>query len=376
MSDKLLFTPGPLSTSESVKRTMLRDLGSRDEAFIEAVREVRQKLLALTGLSQSQGYEAVLMQGSGTFGIESVVGSTVPKGGKLLVIINGAYGRRIAQMAEVLGIDTVKLNTNENELPDLARIEALLEDDPEITNVFIVHCETTTGILNPVEKVGQLVKQYGKTYCVDAMSSFGAIPTDIEASCIDFLVSSANKCIEGVPGFSFIIAKKDSLLATKGHARSLSFNLLAQWKGLEANGQFRFTPPTHAILAFHKAILELEEEGGVSGRAARYKTNNERLLKGMEALGFETYLDPHLQGYIITSFYYPESANFNFEQFYNRLSNKGLVIYPGKLTQADCFRVGNIGQIYGEDIDRLLVAVREVLDEMEVALPVSNTVAG
>ncbi len=368
MPDKLLFTPGPLSTSETVKRTMLHDLGSRDESFIHAVKEVRSGLLRLAGLSQKKGYEAVLMQGSGTFGLESVVGSTVPRGGKLMVIVNGAYGRRIVHMAEVLGIETLPLTFGENKVPDLDTVRHAIESDGDVTNVFIVHCETTTGIVNPIEDIGKLVKSMGLIFSVDAMSSFGAIPIDLEASCIDYLVSSANKCIEGVPGFSFILARKSTLLETSGYARSLSLDLLAQWKGLEANGQFRFTPPTHAILAFHQAIKELDAEGGVKGRAARYASNYEILLAGMNKLGFETYLPSHLQGYIITSFYYPQDPKFDFERFYNLLSDKGFVIYPGKLTQADCFRIGNIGQIYKADIEQLLIAIQETLAEMGVSL--------
>ncbi len=368
MPDKLLFTPGPLSTSETVKRTMLHDLGSRDEAFIDAVLEVRNGLLRLAGLSQEKGYEAILMQGSGTFGLESVVGSTVPRLGKLLVIVNGAYGRRIVHMAEVLGIETLPLTFMENQVPDLDTIRHAIETDDDITTVFVVHCETTTGIINPIEDIGRLVKSKGLTYCVDAMSSFGAIPIDLEACGIDYLVSSANKCIEGVPGFSFILARKSALMQTSSYARSLSLDLYAQWNGLEANGQFRFTPPTHAILAFHQAIKELDAEGGVAARAARYASNYEILLAGMQKLGFETYLPAHLQGYIITSFYYPRHPNFDFERFYNRLSDKGFVIYPGKLSEADCFRIGNIGQIFKADIEQLLIAIQEVLAEMGVSL--------
>lgn len=368
MKDKLLFTPGPLTTSGTVKKTMLRDLGSRDAAFISAVRNIREQLLAITGLSQAKGYEAILMQGSGTFGIESVVGSTVPRGGKLMVIINGAYGRRIAQMAEVLDIEVIRLICEEHEQPDPARIDEALAADPAITNVFVVHCETTTGIINPVKAIGNVVKAHDCIYCVDAMSSFGAVPIDLPACGIDYLVSSANKCIEGVPGFSFILAKRDTLLATEGYARSLSFDLLAQWKGLESNGQFRFTPPTHAILAFNQAINELETEGGVSGRSARYQANNTLLLKGMQKLGFDVFLDPAVQGYIITSFHYPNHPDFDFEVFYNKLSDRGFVIYPGKLSQADCFRLGNIGQIFKADIEHLLVAVDEVLEEMGVLI--------
>lgn len=374
MQDKLLFTPGPLTTSETVKQVMLHDFGSRDAAFIKAIQEVRDKLLSLAGLSTEQGYESVLMQGSGTFGIESVVGSTVPRGGKLLVVINGAYGRRIAHMAQVLGIETVTLSFNEDEVPDVGAVAYKLAEDQDITNVFVVHCETTTGIVNPIQEIGEVVKKAGRIYCVDAMSSFGAIPVDLPACNIDYLVSSANKCIEGVPGFSFILARRETLEATEGYARSLSLDLLAQWKGLENNGQFRFTPPTHTILAFHKAILELEEEGGVAGRAQRYASNNALLLKGMSDMGFRAYLNPSVQGYIITSFYYPSSPNFDFERFYSALSEKNFVIYPGKLTQADCFRIGNIGQIYKKDMDGLLEAIKETLEDMNVEMPAADVV--
>jgi 2-aminoethylphosphonate-pyruvate transaminase len=301
-----------------------------------------------------------------------VVGSTVPRGGKLLVIINGAYGRRIAQMAEVLGIESHRLEYDEDRTPDPIEVEALLEAEPGITNVFVVHCETTTGILNPIEALGQVVKIGGRIYCVDAMSSFGAIPVDFEACGIDYLVSSANKCIEGVPGFSFVLARRGALVATKGYARSLSLDLLAQWKGLESNGQFRFTPPTHALLAFYRALLELEAEGGVTGRAKRYRANHRLLRDGMEALGFSVFLDPAVQSYIITSFYYPEHPAFDFNRFYSALSGRGFVIYPGKLSQATCFRMGNIGQLFAEDIEEVLAAVTEVLEEMEVTMNASE----
>ena len=366
--DKLLFTPGPLTTSETVKQRMLHDLGSRDSTFIETVKDIRNRLLGLAGLSTDLGYEAILMQGSGTFGLESVVGSVIPPQGKLLVIINGAYGRRIAAMARTLGISVDTLECSEDQTPDLDAIADTLNTNPSITHVFVVHCETTTGILNPVQQIGTLVNDANRVFCVDAMSSFGAIPIDLEACHIDFLVSSANKCIEGVPGFSFILARKESLLATDGYARSMSFDLLAQWKGLERNGQFRFTPPTHTILAFHQALLELEEEGGVNGRAARYRKNHELLIQGMHQLGFTPYLDPSVQSIIITSFYYPAHPNFDFNVFYDALSKRGLVIYPGKLTQADCFRVGNIGQLMPEDIERLLSAIAQTLENMNIEL--------
>lgn len=365
--DKPLFTPGPLTTSHTIKQAMLRDLGSRDYEFIAIVKEIRNKLLSLAGVNHGE-YEAVLMQGSGTFGLESVVSSTIPHDGRFLVIANGAYGKRIAKMARIHHIDTHVLEFTENELPDLDAINNALQADQSITNVCVVHCETTTGLINPIEAIGEIVKKYKADYFVDAMSSFGAVSIDFQRCGIDYLVSSSNKCIEGVPGFSFIITKKDRLLNTEGYARSLSLDLLEQWKGLEANGQFRFTPPTHAILAFYQALQELELEGGIEGRADRYRTNYECVVNGMRKIGFKEYLPSDIQGYIITSFLYPEHPRFSFETFYEKLNDKGYVIYPGKVSNADCFRIGNIGRLFQSDMKALLAAIQETLNEINVVI--------
>ncbi|MGV8090605.1 MAG: 2-aminoethylphosphonate--pyruvate transaminase [Mangrovibacterium sp.] len=367
IKDKLLFTPGPLTTSYTVKSVMLRDLGSRDHEFIDTVKSVRSDLLELAGVSKREGYEAVLMQGSGTFGIESVISSVVPDDGHILIIINGAYGERISKMAKVHHIEQTRMVFEEDEQPSLSRIEQELQRNSIITHVAVIHCETTTGIINPVEEIGALVKRYGKTFIVDAMSSFGAVPVNVKEAGIDFLVSSSNKCIEGVPGFSFTIAGHDALMRAKGIARTLALDLYAQWEGLEKDGQFRFTPPTHAILAFRQAIDELKKEGGVSGRAGRYSRNHQQLVKGMRRLGFKEYLPVEKQGYIITSFHYPEDPRFDFKEFYNRLNDENQVIYPGKLSKVDCFRIGNIGQIYPEDIDVLLNCIEKVLKDMEIS---------
>ena len=361
--DKILFTPGPLTTSRPVKQAMLRDLGSRDVAFIQLVKEIRHRLLKLGGVTQGD-YQAIIMQGSGTFSLEAVVSSTIPPDGKLLVIINGAYGRRIAQIARVLGIDVARLDYPEDCKPDLQEIEAALAADESITQAAVVHCETTTGIINPVVEIGAIVQRFGRRYFVDAMSSFGAVPLNLAECGIDYLVTSANKCIEGVPGFGVILAKREALLETEGYARSLSLDLLAQWKGLEANGQFRFTPPTHSLLAFHQALVELEKEGGLEARAARYKANRDTLLAGMREMGFEEYLRPQDQSYIITSFRFPAHPNFDFGEFYRRLNEKDYVIYPGKVSDADCFRIGSIGRIFPADVRGLLAAIRETLLEI------------
>ncbi|MCP4612380.1 MAG: 2-aminoethylphosphonate--pyruvate transaminase [Planctomycetes bacterium] len=365
--DKILFTPGPLTTSKTVKQAMLRDLGSRDTEFIAIVQEIRQKLVEF-GQANPDQYTTVLMQGSGTFGLEAVVSSTVPPDGKLLIIINGAYGKRLAKIASVLNIDTITLEYPENTIPNLQEIEDKLTTDNKITTVSVVHCETTTGIINPIREIGELVAKSGAKYFVDAMSSFGAVPINLSECNIDYLVSSANKCIEGVPGFSFVLSKLSSLMETTGYARTVSFNLLEQYQGLEKNGQFRFTPPTHTLAAFRQAIEELETEGGVKGRAERYRNNYETLIEGMRKMGFKEYLKPEIQGYIITSFLYPDDPNFSFEKFYESLNQKDYVIYPGKVSDADCFRIGNIGRISDADIKNLLVAITQTIDEMGVKL--------
>ena len=365
--DKVLFTPGPLTTSRTVKQAMLRDLGSRDFEFIQLVRNIRQRLLEV-GEVNNQDYEAIIMQGSGTFGIEAVLSSVTPPDGKWLVVINGAYGRHIEQIAKVLKIETVSLNYPEDQQPNLQEIEATLAADGSITHLAVVHCETTTGILNPVKVIGEVVNQSGQYYFVDAMSSFGAVPLNLAECQIDYLVSSANKCIEGVPGFSFVLARRDALMETEGYARSMSLSLFDQWRGLETNGQFRFTPPTHAFLAFDQALRELSDEGGVAGRARRYKRNHEILIAGMRQMGFEEYLRPKDQSDMITSFRYPNHPNFDFDRFYEALNEKDFVIYPGKVSDVDCFRIGTIGRIFESDIDNLLNAIRQTLAEMKVEL--------
>lgn len=365
--DKALFTPGPLTTSRTVKQAMLFDLGSRDTEFILTVREIRSLLVKLA-MSSADLYTSVIMQGSGTFGIESVISSVVPENGKLLILVNGAYGERMAQMARIHNIQLLIQSSPEDQTPDLRLLENTLIANPEISHVAVVHCETTTGIINPIGEIGHLVRQYNRVYIVDAMSSFGAYPIPVEDFNIDFLISSSNKCIEGVPGFSFIIARRESLQACKGNARTLSMDLYAQWDGLEKNGQFRFTPPVQVLLAFRQALAELEEEGGVYGRGERYRNNYEITISAMEKMGFTPYLSSENRGYTITSFRYLAHPNFVFEEFYKRLSDKGCVIYPGKLSHADCFRIGHIGRLDQSDVFLLISAIRETLTEMEIEL--------
>lgn len=341
-------------------------MGSRDAEFVAVVSEIRQLLLTLAGVSQTDGYESILMQGAGTFGIESVISSVIPADGKLLILINGAYGKRIRDIANRHGIETAVIELDERTQADPQELRRHLADDSEITHVALVHCETSSGILNPLNEIGSVVKESGRLFIVDAMSSFGGIPLNVAEAGIDFLISSANKCIEGVPGFSVVIADHKQLLAIDGRARTISLDLLAQWKGLQEGGQFRFTPPTHAILAFREALRELDEEGGVAGRATRYAANHAALLRGMRRMGFREYVPAELQSHIITAFLFPEDPRFDFTEFYQQLSSKGMLIYPGKLTEVDCFRIGNIGRIFESDIESLLIAIEAILLEVNM----------
>jgi len=350
----LLLTPGPLSTTKSVKAAMLRDWCTWDDDYKTLVQEVREKLVRL-GTDNTDKYTSVLMQGSGTFSVESIIGTAVPAGGKLLVLPNGAYGDRIVQIARTLKINCVFNDSGELDPPDLEKLEATLKADGAITHVVVVHSETTTGMLNPIEKIGKIVKRYGKIFIVDAMSSFGGISIDIEALDCDFIVSSANKCIQGVPGFGFIIAKKEVLMKCKGQARSLSLDLYDQWNTMENDrGKWRYTSPTHVVRAFHQALKELDEEGGIAARAERYRANHRTLVDGMRRLGFRTLLPDAFQGRFITSFYSPENEKYDFKTFYNMLKARGFVIYPGKVSKASAFRIGTIGDVYPADIERLV----------------------
>lgn len=365
---KLLFTPGPLTTSDTVKQAMLNDVGSRDTEFINAVKYVRSELLALAGVSKEEGYETTIIQGSGTFGIESVISSAVGKNDTLLVLANGAYGERIVKMAGIHNINHLVLRFDEDQIVNPEAVAAFIAQHPEITHVACIHSETTTGLFNPIKEIGALCKAANKVFIVDAMSSFGGVQMNVKEWNIDYMVSSSNKCVEGVPGFAFAVLRRSELEKCKGQARSLSLDLYEQWYGLETNGQFRFTPPTLSLMAFRQAMEELKQEGGVEAREKRYQTNKQILDEGMLALGFQFYLKHDIQGHIITSFLYPTDSKFNFERFYNKLSDKGFVIYPGKLSKTDAFRIGNIGQIFPDDVRALLKAVEEILSEEGIVL--------
>jgi 2-aminoethylphosphonate-pyruvate transaminase len=363
--DPWLLTPGPLTTSATVKEAMLHDWGSRDASFIAINKSVRERLVAMAGATGS--HVCVPLQGSGTFAVEAMLGTLVPRDGKLLILVNGAYGRRMIRICEIAGRAHSVLERAENMPIEASAVTAALVQDPAITHVAVIHCETTSGILNPLQEIAQAVAHAGRSLLIDAMSAFGAIAVDAAQVPFDALAASSNKCIEGVPGVGFVIVRQSVLEAAKGNAHALSLDLNDQWVSMEKNGQWRFTPPTHVIVAFHQALLEHEAEGGVAGRGKRYRDNGRILIDGMRKLGFETLLPDALQAPIIVTFHMPADPKFDFQRFYDRLKEMGYVIYPGKLTVADSFRIGCIGRLGASEMHGALDAVRQAMAEMGVA---------
>jgi 2-aminoethylphosphonate-pyruvate transaminase len=362
--DPFLLTPGPLTTSRTVKASMAHDWGSRDASFVAINKAV---LARLVEIAHGEGsYVTVPMQGSGTFAVEAMLTSFVPPAGKVLVLINGAYGQRAKRILDIARRKTVTHESNEDAPPDLKKVETILKRTPSITHIFVVHCETTSGILNPIAEIGALAAKYKKGYLIDSMSAFGALPINAPAIHADAVAASSNKCIEGVPGLGFVVCRRDALATTQGNATTLVLDLYDQWTNFEKTGQYRFTPPTHVIVAFHQALEEFTAEGGVEGRGGRYRDNCRILIDGMTALGFEPLLKADLQAPIIVTFRMPEHPRVVFEHFYDGLKTRGFVIYPGKLTIAESFRIGCIGRLHEKEMRGLIAAVRDVLDEMGV----------
>jgi len=367
----LLLTPGPLTTTRSVKETMLRDYGTWDDDYNSLTQEIRARLAPLAGVSEPL-YTSVLMQGSGTFLVEGTLGSVIPPDGKALIVDNGAYGARMATIAERLGIQHATMQLSETEAADPDQIADALAADSKITHVAVVHCETTTGLLNPATEIGKVVSDAGRIYFLDALSSFGGIEMKMDEIGAHYLVSSAHQCIQGTPGFAFLLAHRPTFERAEGYARSLSLDMFAQWKEMEAKGgKWRYTSPTHVVRAFLQALRELDVEGGVAARAARYAENHRTLIAGMRELGFRELVAEALQSTIITAFHFPADDHFTFQPFYQALKRRRFVIYPGKAGTAATFRIGTIGHVFPEDIRELLAAIGEALGEIGVKTPVA-----
>ncbi len=362
--DPYLLTPGPLTTSATVKEAMLHDYGSRDNAFIDLNAGVLERLLKI--VNGDGTHVTVPMQGSGTFTVEAMMGCFVPVDGKVLILVNGAYGHRIAKICDYYQREYSIQECAEDEPVDPHLLDKTLANDSTISHVVAVYCETTSGILNPLKEVSDTVTRHQRSLLIDAMSAFGALPLDCREISFDAVVASSNKCLEGAPGMGFCIARKSALQQTQGNSPSLSLDLYEQWVAMGKNRQWRFTPPTHVILALAQALNEHDEEGGVEGRGDRYKKNCDLLISGMREMGFNTLLPDELQAPIIITFLMPSNTEFEFNEFYDGLARRGYVIYPGKLTVANSFRMGCIGRLDLEQIQGALDAVRDILSEFGI----------
>jgi 2-aminoethylphosphonate-pyruvate transaminase len=364
MTDPILLTPGPLTTSAETKSAMLSDWGSWDGAFNELTASVCRDLVAIVD-AQAE-HVCVPLQGSGTFAVEAALGTLVPRGGKVLVPDNGSYCKRIVRILGYLGREAIVLPHGEQEPADPMRIDAALGADPAITHVAQVHCETGTGILNPLAEIAGIVAKRGRGLIVDAMSSYGAIPIDARTLRFDALIAASGKCLEGVPGMGFVIARRTVLERSAGNSSSLAMDLLDQWQYLQKTGQWRFTPPTHVVAALRAAINQYQAQGGLAARLARYTENCAELVSGMRAMGFRTFLPDALQAPIIVTFHSPPDPKYDFAEFYRRVRDRGFTLYPGKLTAVDTFRVGCIGAIGASSLRQAVAAVADTLREMGV----------
>ena len=363
--DPWLLTPGPLTTSLKTKQAMLHDWGSRDASFIETNRRVRNEILAIVDAEKT--HVCVPMQGSGTFAVEATIATLLPRDGKALILVNGAYGQRMTKMLDYMGRAYIVLETLEDTQPSLTELEVTLKADSTITHVLVVHCETTSGILNPLEEVAEIVAKHGRSFIIDAMSAFGAIPLSAKNIQFDAVMASSNKCLEGVPGMGFAVIRQSALERCKGNAHSLSLDMYEQWVTMENTNQWRFTPPTHVIVALDAAISQFVDAGGVEGRNKRYSNNRKILVDGMRGMGFETLLPDHLQAPIIVTFKMPSNPSFNFQFFYDQLKDEGFIIYPGKLTVSPSFRIGCIGNLGADEMEGVLAAIKETIIKMGVA---------
>jgi len=353
----LLLTPGPLTTANGTRQAMLRDWGSRETDFIALTDSVRRRLTALAKAEES--HVCIPLQGSGTFAVEAMLGTLVPRDGHVLVMVNGAYGRRMVEICRVIGREATAFETAEDQPPSPLELDRILAGNPAVTHVAAVHCETTAGILNPIEEIAAVVARHGRRLLIDSMSAFGALPVDARRMAFDGLAASANKCLEGIPGAAFVLCRQEALAECEGRSPSVSLDLHAQWRQLQRDGQWRFTPPTHVLAALSHALDRLDAEGGPPARLDRYRLNCALLVDGMRHLGFRPILPKHLQAPIIVTFHHPAHPRYNFAAFAEGLRQRGIVIYPGKLTTAESFRIGCIGAIGPAEIAQALTAVSE-----------------
>ena len=369
--DRILLTPGPLTTTLRTKLAMLKDWGSWDADFIAVTASVRRSLLAI--IHGQDSHVVVPLQGSGTFSVEAAVATLVPHDGHVLVLDNGAYCKRAARITSMMGRRCTTMSFDEASPVDPQALAQRLQEDASITHVVLIHCETGAGVLNPLQAVADVCAQFDRGLIVDAMSSFAALEIDARKIRFDALVAASGKCLEGVPGMGFVFIRQAVLDGCAGRSQSLAMDLHDQYVYMEKTGQWRFTPPTHVVVALHEAIAQFEAEGGQSARLARYTRNYQTLVAGMAALGFKPFLDPAVQAPIIVTFHAPQHPAYEFKRFYDTAKHYGFLLYPGKLTQVETFRVGCIGAIGPVEMRQAVDAVAQTLRDMGISQPAIGT---
>jgi len=363
--DHILLTPGPLTTTLRTKLAMLRDWGSWDADFNAVTASLRSRLLDIVHGHDS--HVLVPLQGSGTFSVEAAVATVVPRDGHVLVLDNGAYCKRAARLTQMMGRRATVLPFAEDEPVSAAALDAKLAADPSITHAILIHCETGTGVANPLAEVAAVCERRSVGLIVDAMSSFAALPIDARQVRFDALVAASGKCLEGVPGMGFVFLRKAILDGCAGNSQSLAMDLHDQHVYMEKTTQWRFTPPTHVMVALSEAVTQFVEEGGQPARLARYIDNCRTLVDGMAQLGFKPFLRPEVQAPIIVTFHAPSDSRYDFKRFYAAAKARGFILYPGKLTQVETFRVGCIGAIGRNEMQQAVNAVADTLREMGIA---------
>ena len=364
-NDPILLTPGPLTTSLETKQAMLRDWGSWDASFNAITASICKDLVDV--VKGAGTHVCVPLQGCGTFSVEAALANLVPRDGKVLVPQNGAYCQRILKILTYLGRAHASIDLAEDQHPTGAMLDEAFARDPAITHVAQVHCETGTGILNPLPDIAAACARHGKGLILDAMSSFGAIDIDASKYPVDAVIGASGKCIEGAPGMGFVIARQAVLEKCQGNSHSLAMDLHDQWTYMQKTTQWRFTPPTHVVAAFRVALDQFKAEGGTTARGARYRKNCDTLIDGMAALGFRSFLPRNVQAPVIVTFHAPGDAAYAFKPFYEKVKARGYILYPGKLTKVETFRVGCIGAIDANEMRNAVSAIAEALRDLGVA---------
>lgn len=361
MKRNILLNPGPATTTRSVKEAqVVPDICPREQEFGDLLDGIRRDLVRI--VHGEDQFVTILFGGSGTAAMEAVMSSVVPPGGRVLVVENGAYGTRFVEMAERHRIETVSFRMPYGEPPDLKALDALLSVNQGITHLFVIHHETTTGMLNPVSEIAATAARNGVSVVLDAMSSFAGLPIDLRRLGVDYLISSSNKCIQGMAGLSFVLCRRSLLVASRNHARTYYLDLLEQHLYFEKTRQTRFTPPVQTCYALRRAIDEYFAEGQ-GGRFARYRANWETLYAGLSNLGFRFLLPRQWESGILVAVREPDHPAYSFEDMHDYLYARGFTIYPGKGAREATFRLSILGDLSTTDVTAFLQALEAYLKE-------------